>query len=362
MPAKITLSENELNSLAKFVNGGKTYAFLTDEFDLTYKVLKRIVEENNLKDQMDKNIEKQRKRIPAEIQKNKAKKRYESVDEKYGDEIRDGIDNGLMLLKDVANLVGRSTSFAKSYLEYIGYDQKRRKNSKKVKAKQAIINGKHGLTGKDNPQYGGFSEEVLSWYSDKLNRGWYKWKIYRKLYAEFGYSEKKFNELIGRFEKKPRNYSFEGKNNPMYGRSPSKDAGKGIYGHYKKRSGDLIHFRSSLELKVFYDLDCKSIHYKKCNLRIPYTFENEDRTYLPDLVINNKVYEIKPEPLIEKDINQSKNNALKYHCKKSNHHEYGGFITSTDNDLSKDKFYSLLKEKRIKMDESQIKRITKYLD
>ncbi len=362
MPNKIKFTENQLSELEEKIEQGHSYKTLQEYFGQSYKVLRRIIEENGLKEKMNKNVRQIKTETAQKNQKSKAVERYKSVRQKYGDEIEELIEEG-GLLKDVSDLIGKSNSFSKAYLEYVGLDEKRKENSERVLKKKATEQALKNLReGENHPSYREFTEKEKSYYIDKVNRGWHKWKIFRNMYSKFGLSENKCQELASQFDKKPVSYSFEGENNPMYGKSPPKKSGFGIHGHYKKSNGNVIYFRSSLELKVFYDLDKRNIEYSLCNLRIDYEDSNgNSRTYVPDVVVQNSVYEIKPASLIDHEQNVRKKNALIYFCEESSTHEYGGYISEVRNEFGLEELERLRKKKRILIEDKQYKRLKNNL-
>jgi hypothetical protein len=329
MPNKVKFTENQLSELEKMIDEGYSYKTLKNHFDQSYKVLRRIIEENDLKSKMDENVQKLKSKKVSDREKQKAVKRYKSIHQNYGDKIEKMIKEENGLLKDVAKLIGKSDGFAKAYLQYVGLDKQRKKNSDKIQKKKATKQAlKNVEKGKNHPSYRDFTKKEISYYVDKVNKGWYKQKIVRHMKAKFGLSASKVNELVNNHDKKPKPYSFEGENNPMYGKSPPNKAGYGIHGHYKKNNENLIHFRSSLELKVFYELDQRSVDYKLANIRIDYKDnDGNEKTYIPDIVVSNKVYEIKPKPLTDHKQNVLKKESLVSFCENSNTHEYGGYIT-----------------------------------
>lgn len=128
-------------------------------------------------------------------------------------------------------------------------------------------------------------------------------------------SQAKMRELNPRFGKEPWNKGLFGPANPtfgtkrpgtgqkgidnwMFGKSPSKKAGRGIYGNFNK-----IHFRSSLELMYLIywhenDISIESAEAHK--FRVKYVSDDGDEhNYSPDyyLIDQNIVVEIKPQKL-----------------------------------------------------------------
>lgn len=104
-----------------------------------------------------------------------------------------------------------------------------------------------------------------------------------------------------------------GKNNPMYGKSTPQGAGNGWKGWY-----DGHYFRSLREL-------CFMIRMKKEGkswtngekISINYDFMGTDRTYRPDFVIDNNIYEIKPARLMRTPQVQAKKIAAEKFCQEN---------------------------------------------
>jgi hypothetical protein len=163
-------------------------------------------------------------------------------------------------------------------------------------------------------------------------------------------------------EEKQRHVHF-GKDNRMYGRSPSANSGVGWSGWY---IGSF--FRSMHELNYLvnvierFNLNYKTAESKK--YRIPYfDLNNVSKTYCGDYIINDKYYvEIKPKKLQNTAINNikqkyaipfCKKNGLKYKvvdCGPISMHQLieiykEGKIIFTNN--SKNKFYKYLYKKNI---------------
>lgn len=363
MPSKVKFTEDQLSDLKEKVEEGYSYKTLQKHFGQSYKVLRRIIKENDLKAKMDENVHRMKANLAKNRQKKKAIKRYKQTDKRHGERVRELVENENGLLKDVSELIDRSNDFARSYLEYIGLDEKRKQNSEEVQKRKATQQAlKNVSKGKKHPSYRDFTEKEKSYYIDKVRRGWYKWKIFRNMYSKFSLSENKFQELCEEFDETPRKYSFEGENNPMYGKSPSKKAGHGITGHYKKENGNTILFRSSLELEAFWNLDKKDVRFSLCNLKIDYEDEDgKSRTYNPDIVIGRTVYEIKPSALIDTERNVRKKNALTSFCQNNSTHKYGGYLTEFESSLDLKTVIKLKENERIIIQDNQFQRLKNNL-
>ena len=135
-------------------------------------------------------------------------------------------------------------------------------------------------------------------------------------------------EMNGMYNK---GYLLFGDRNGRYGTSPPKEASKGLYGHIIINDIKMI-FRSSLELKVYIFLFVSNINFKICDKRIKYVHNGISKTYLPDIEINDKIYEIKPSGLLQLEKNILKINILKNYCM-NNNLEYD-IITENTYDLN----------------------------
>lgn len=207
-----------------------------------------------------------------------------------------------------------------SYNERYGAER-----AKKIKAKL-----KENSAGEKNPMYGRFT--------DTQRDALYKWTTGRKGQSnkEF-YGEDKAAEISKKLSLKS-----SGENNPMYGKPSPKGSGHSISGWYKT-----FYFRSLLELAFIFEHENEDIRSAE-NIAIQYVDENtHKRTYHPDFIIGNCIYEIKAEWAKSLDNNVRKFLAASEFCQKNNYI----FNVKTENDIM-----PLLKEKlKQKYDEGYLK-------
>jgi len=108
---------------------------------------------------------------------------------------------------------------------------------------------------------------------------------------------------------------FTGEGNNMFGKPSPQGSGNGWSGWYKE-----FYFRSLLELSFLVQYDdlnnLKNAEY----IKIPYVCNNVTKTYLPDFINekNKILFEIKPNNLINSEINKLKFKAGFDYCKKNN--------------------------------------------
>lgn len=193
-------------------------------------------------------------------------------------------------------------------------------------------------------------EELV--YKKYLKEGLHLEEIMRRMHV----GERRIKRFF-RFGK-PKRYSFIGSNNPSFGTSAHPNSGKGISGKFVKKNGENVLFRSLLELKIFLSLDDNGKDFYLCKERIFYIDNKIKKSYNPDIVINNKIFEIKPKKLIKFNIVKKKDIALKQYCKDNDEFAYGGFLTEDDVsvELNYNYFNKLLKDNRIKFSNKNLKR------
>lgn len=102
-----------------------------------------------------------------------------------------------------------------------------------------------------------------------------------------------------------------GKNNNMYGKPAPQGAGNGWKGRYKDH-----YFRSLRELMFMIDMDTKGVTWisgEKGN-SIRYQFNGSERTYRPDFIAGNIMYELKPIKLHNTPNVLAKKEAAEAYC------------------------------------------------
>ena len=129
-----------------------------------------------------------------------------------------------------------------------------------------------------------------------------------------GYTIEKAQEKYKEISLKKSN---KGEKNGMFGKPSPKKSGNGWKGYYKN-----IFFSSFKELNYLYFLFKKNIKFEKCDeiqFKIPYVFNNTNRNYFPDFIVNNKyIIEIKPKKLFDSYQNSQKTLYAKKFCEKNN--------------------------------------------
>ena len=129
------------------------------------------------------------------------------------------------------------------------------------------------------------------------------------------YGIEKANIKILEYKRK-LSLASSGSNNPMYGKPTPKKAGNGWSGWYKDQ-----YFRSLRELSFIVSyLEPNKLDWSSAeNIRIPYTsYDGKNRTYSPDFLVMDTIYEIKPVKLIDTPLNILKRNAGEEYAKAHN--------------------------------------------
>jgi len=267
------------------------------------------------------------------------------------------------VLKDLINEISIPIKQINRLVANLGLTDKRMQNSLILHRERAIKNWKEYGSKQKGVELKPITEMHRNDYIKMKNSGKCIADIKKFFKKKYDFRHKKVYQLITLFGK-PERADQSGKNNPMYGRSPSCKAGIGISGSIVT-NGEKIIFRSSLELRVFVWLIRNNIYFKLSKHRIKYIDENEiHRTYNPDIVIDKKIYEIKPKKLINLKRNQLKFQALKNYCKKFNL-SWGIIQEDTYNINTQeniDDIFFRIKSEEIYLTEKNYKRLLKVLE
>lgn len=160
-------------------------------------------------------------------------------------------------------------------------------------------------------QYQNNKNKVIKMILDKcMKTTIYKWGKENNIQKNVIQLILKENDHLTTFYTKCKDYK-----NPMFGISPSYKAGIGCKG-WVHIDDEKVFFRSTLELLVFYYLYLNNIQFRLSKHRIPYILKSKKRTYNPDILINNTVYQIKPENLLNTQQNLCKFKQAKLYFKK----------------------------------------------
>lgn len=167
--------------------------------------------------------------------------------------------------------------------------------------------------GKNNPMYGK--------YTDGQRRAFENCVLYNirgKTIDEI-YGKERADEIRNKISN-----ALLGEKNPMYGKPAPNGSGYGHSGRYL----DKLYFRSLMELSfilIHSNEEIKNAEY----ISIPYEFNGIERTYHPDFLIGNTIYEIKANWQKDSDINRKKYLAATEFCEKNNYI----FIIQTEDDI-----------------------------
>ena len=333
MAKKITNPE-VLNLIINSINTGLCDTEIrNDIIHLSRNAIRRIATENGILGILTKNaIRYKSERISKLLSKDRLKFSIE-LDLIYGNVVVECINAG-GILQDIKRIMEDVPSKqVLHFLKYKNLDVKRRENSKKYIAEQSKINGRKAIPITKGIALKSITPQVISRFSELKCELIYKQRVYGALKLEFGFGEQKCKQLCKLYGY-PENNPQTGKLNSMYGKSPGKGAGMGVK-CWVLFNGIKYFCRSSLELKVMCYLNDNGDKFQISKHRIPYTDDtNVDRTYCPDIVVNNKIYEIKPYNMLKIKLNVLKLEALKNYCEKHGL-LYGGYLTEMNVNLTK---------------------------
>jgi hypothetical protein len=128
--------------------------------------------------------------------------------------------------------------------------------------------------------------------------------------------EQRYGKERADARKKVLSEKNSGSKNPMFGKPSPKGSGNGWSGHYHG-----FYFRSILELSFIVNvIEKQNLQVEsgeKTKFKISYEIDNEKRTYFPDYVIEDKVFEIKPFNLVESTVVQTKKLAAEKWCQEN---------------------------------------------
>ena len=167
------------------------------------------------------------------------------------------------------------------------------------------------------------------------------------------------NEKVKELKKK-QSQNSAGINNPMYGVSPSKNTGYGWAGHF-----DSMFFRSLSELYflVTFKINNPNKNIKNAEEKqysVKYIFDGTERTYKPDFICDNIVYEIKSSRFNDEIITQIKKDAAIKHFSKYNlsyeiHKPIFSYYKFIRYDL-----INLIKKQRVILSDASIIKLNRY--
>lgn len=366
---KYILTPPELSELTSLIKSGHGITQIKDVNSFGFSSDKGIVRVSKilkLHGLLAENNQKYKSNAISQAFCEKNKHKSEALESIKSDVI-DYIKNGNPTTYDIRQYVAKKHSMRLGYkrvcdyLKSIDLFEVCVNNGKIKRAKLAKINGKKSAAALAGIELKPITPEIISRFQSLKKSGMYKRQVYQKLKDEFGYGSRKIKQLCEKFGY-PENNPQTGKLNPMYGKSPSTAAGVGVK-CWINIQGKRIFCRSSLELKIYCYLNDNNIKFNIAKHRVRYRYRNKDFTYLPDIVIDNTVYEIKPSKLITIPLNVEKYNALKKYC--LNFNLKCGIITELTYDLEKydtrEYIDSLIKSDTLTIDAKNLEKLTKYL-
>jgi hypothetical protein len=208
------------------------------------------------------------------------------------------------------------------------------------------------------------TQEMIDYYTllknCELYEGESRMYFHKKFKTSGPHTWNKLIELCGQIKKHPKEF-LKGHLNLMFGKSPTNNAGKGISGH-AIIFNEKLFFRSLMELKIYLYFELNNIIFTQSKHRIKYEYKNKTNTYCPDIVINDVIYEIKPEGLQNLEINQIKMSALKKYCITMNLKcDFIGYKTYDLNSINKDFILQQIINKKVFLTDNNYKRLLKNI-
>lgn len=299
---------------------------LSIRFNIPGKTITRNLIEVGLKEIMRYNNRLYKSTILKQMHLNKRENKLQNLFKLHGNRILDMVD-GNISKSALSKELNVCLSTLHQYLIYYNLYKRFKYNSVERLKELSRINGKQNIGGYELKK---ITPEIEKEYIFLKESGKFQKDISNILGLKYNLKDKKIAQLFKKFGKPVRN-DCRGERNSMYGKSSPRNSGIGISGRLIY-AGYNINFRSSLELKIFLYLISNDIKFVLSKHRIKYTMNNIQRTYNPDICINNIIYEIKPEKLIPRKEVQVKYEALLKYCDMYN--LQCDFITENTYDIS----------------------------
>ncbi len=168
------------------------------------------------------------------------------------------------------------------------------------------------------------------------------------------HGKEKADEMLKVYQAKMKLLSRSGKDNPMYGKPTPQGAGNGWKGWYRD-----IYFRSLREVMFMIGMDEKEIQWSSAETKA-YTIEYEQdgvsRTYRPDFIAGNELWELKPIKLHNTPNVTAKRLAAERFCA-----ERGLTYRLEDIEIDKDVIHDAYEKGLIRFDRDYEKRFLEYV-
>lgn len=255
---------------------------------------------------------------------------FKEINSKHGKPIQVMLDNGLSI-GPISKKLNLNSSTVAKFLKWANLYEQCKLNNKNAIIKIAQTNGKLSANTLKGVELKKLTPEICNWFKGQKRLGRYRQQVCTDLFEKFGYGEKKYIQLCNKYGF-PKNNPQTGELNPMFGKSPGKNAGIGSKG-WILIDGKLIFFRSSLEFKIYHYLEDNNIQFALSSHRISYLDGETKKTYCPDYVVDKTIYEIKPEKLLQNESVKKKILALQEYCLEM--HLKCGVITENTFSLTK---------------------------
>lgn len=234
--------------------------------------------------------------------------------------------------------------------------------AKKINSKNARINGAKSALKLKGKERRPIPDEIENLFLSMKKNGFSGNQIAKAL-EERGFWWRKFAQLCEKHGKPKNQQVRSGKLNGMFGKSPPEGAGIGSKG-WVLVDNKKVFFRSSLEMKFFLYLKKNNIRFSLSKHRILYEINGRQKTYCPDLVIDNLIVEIKPSKLASSKENVKKIKALESYCRKFQLHceiWTEQKLKEENFSLSKEEFLTYVENNEIMVDETNKQKILRWL-
>jgi hypothetical protein len=365
------MNEDISSNIAELIKNGASNFDLRNlypDFNLSYRVIGLIAKKNGLSAILKDNNNKAKGSYLKSFHEPRKNARFLEAKEKYGSIVKDLVLSG-KLISEICRHFNNELELRRNIhrilkdLDLYEIVQEnfriwKRKNQEKMTKLAAVKTkgthfSRHIVTNEMIESMKKFKKDNLFYHEAK--------KIFKEAYKTNGAAWRTVLAEYGPLRKKPP-YFLKGNLNIQWGKDAPKGSGIGVQGHIYV-DGELLYFRSSLELRVFIYLMRNGIIFSPSKHVIRYMYNGVERNYHPDIVIGNSIYEIKPSSLITLEKNVLKEESLKNYCTGYGL-IFGGYITEKTYDLSlvclKD-ILILIEEGTITMTNKQLEKLKRWV-
>jgi len=351
----------------RLVTNGYTNKQFEDEFGISIKTVEMLAKRTDTIDILRLNNRILKSVSTTQTYKSKRNVQIDEVISKYETEITKYLHDGYHFKQIRQTLPEKiPIKLLNLVIDRLGLTELRQKNSYETFVANANKISKLGAEKTKGKPAKEILPEIHEFYKKSVEDGKYDGETRRAILKQFGRGHTGNNtwnvliSLYGKLTIAPK--AVYGEQNYWFGKEPPKGTGSGINGHIYG-FGQKIIFRSSLEMLIYIYLIDNNITFSLSKHCIKYEHNGKISNYRPDIVINEKIFEIKPTVKINWPLNIAKHSALVEYCASYNLKcEYITEFTYPIEHIEYEYVEKLIAEEKIIITEKQLTRLKNYFD